>query len=233
MAYDLHPREIGRDEHQLGLEEDRLEPEGRAADDCESPVLRELADPWRQSNVRGLSLDHDCDLASQALFQIQQSRLGKARPGLIQRMVGLGNLHDIAPSQAYVFRAIAGGQDRGEVNDLLLPALRIASGAANTEVRQVGIRQAGIIEESAQEGHGIISSFVWRGCQQTVLHGQEFQKGELAPVMGALGQWGVGKPGRPALDPDSVELRQVIHRAVLAQQFGHCLRRRLRLLGTG
>ena len=86
-------------------------------------------------------------------FRFASSVVEKPSPLLIQRVVGFGNLHHVTPFQAHVFRAIAGLQNRAEINDLLLPALQIGSGPANAQVRQVGKRQTGgLAEGSVEEG---------------------------------------------------------------------------------
>ena len=113
------------------------------------PRLPEVGNLRSQGNVGGLSIDDDLDLPRQALLQIRQLRPGKARPILIQRVVGLGNLHDITPVQAHVFRAIAGLQNRAEINDLVLPAFQIGSGPANVQVRQVRKRQGWELAEES------------------------------------------------------------------------------------
>ena len=74
-------------------------------------------------------------------FRLASSVLEKPGHCLIQRVVGLGNVHHVTPFQAHVFRAIAGLEDRAEINGLLLPAFLVGSGAANAQVRKVRKRQ--------------------------------------------------------------------------------------------
>jgi len=74
-------------------------------------------------------------------------------------------LHAVAPyyylSTVVFHRAVAGRHHRGEINDLILPALQIGSRPANVQVRQVRKRQRRTAEEDARAAGGPPSR-VWR-----------------------------------------------------------------------